>query len=151
MNEGFNYVHKHRLQGKKQQTLPFFQLSSGEYEYPETVDFQMSDSDCIALPYGYMVSALLDSNSTILARYNNWEIVIEGKNLKPVYRALVERKLKSVRKAFENENDSPQLKTFISNISIKDMVENVQISHESSANDNNNELDAEIEEEAKKR
>lgn len=122
MNKGFESIFNER-KVINAEADPFYRVLSGEYEFPENVNFQYSKDNCIALPYGYFASAMLTENRFIHIKYNGWEITLKGRNLRPLYNALIERKLKFVRRADEDELDNADLKTFVSHLNVKDLSE----------------------------
>lgn len=117
MGKGFNDIHDEK-QARHTKREPFFKIANGEYEYVENISFQNSKNECLALPYGYFVSAMLAEN-TLHIMFNNWEVFLEGRNLKPIYNAILDRTLKAIRKAEDGEIDSAELPCYISHLQIK--------------------------------
>lgn len=122
MDKGFESIFNER-KARNAEADPFYRVLGGEYEYPENVNFQHSKDNCIALPYGYFASAMLTENRFINIKYNGWEITLTGRNLRPIYNALIDRKLKFVRRSYDDELDNSDLKTFVSDIKVKDLTE----------------------------
>lgn len=106
---------------------PFYQLVE-EFDYAYMVDFEMSADDAIVLPYGYFISAYFTNNSTLQIKFNNWEVSITGRNLRPIYKGIVRQKLKYVRQAATGEGDSNEYDTFVSNVTVINTHERVATS-----------------------
>lgn len=124
-DKGFGVIHGEK-QSKVQSLQPFYKIAQNEYDYEEMVDFQYNNGNRIALPYGYLVSVVMRENSTIQARYNNWEIIIYGRNLKIIYQALLSRTLKFVRKAENYEKDTMQNDVFIDDVIANDLTKDLR-------------------------
>lgn len=105
-------------------TSPFYQLVE-EFDYAYMVDFEMSADDAIVLPYGYFISAYFTNNSTLRIKFNNWEVSITGRNLRPIYKGIVRQKLKYVRMAASGETDNNEYDTFVSSIEVSNTHERV--------------------------
>jgi hypothetical protein len=105
-------------------TSPFYQLVD-DTDYAYMVDFEISSADAIVLPYGYFISAYFSNNSTLEIKFNNWEVTICGRNLRPIYKGIVRQKLKYVRMAAENELDSNEYDSFVSSIKVVNTHERV--------------------------
>lgn len=99
-------------------TSPFYQLVD-ENDYAYMVDFEMSADDAIVLPYGYFISAYFANNSTLQVKFNNWEVSITGRNLRPIYKGIVRQKLKYVRMAANGETDNNEYDSFVSSIVVR--------------------------------
>ena len=103
-------------------TSPFYQMVD-ELDYAYMVDFEMSNDDAIVLPYGYFISAFFSNNSTLQVKFNNWEVVITGRNLRPIYKGIVRQKLKYVRMASGSEEDNNDYDSFVSSITLRNTHE----------------------------
>lgn len=99
-------------------TSPFYQMVD-ESDYAYMVDFEMSADDAIVLPYGYFISAYFANNSTLQVKFNNWEVEITGRNLRPIYKGIVRQKLKYVRMAASGEVDNNEYDSFVSSIVVR--------------------------------
>ena len=108
-------------------TSPFYQLVE-ESDYAYMVDFEMSADDAIVLPYGYFISAFFANNSTLQVKFNNWEVVITGRNLRPIYKGIVRQKLKYVRMAANTEVDCNEYDSFVSSITVRNTHESMTAS-----------------------
>ncbi len=99
-------------------TSPFYQMVD-ESDYAYMVDFEISADDAIVLPYGYFISAFFSNNSTLQVKFNNWEVTITGRNLRPIYKGIVRQKLKYVRMAAASEADNNEYDSFVSSIVVR--------------------------------
>lgn len=105
-------------------TSPFYQLVD-ESDYAYMVDFELNNDDAVVLPYGYFVSAYCTANSKLHIKFNNWEVTITGRNLKPIYKGIVRQKLKYVRMANVDEVDNSAFDSFVSEIKVVHTHENI--------------------------
>jgi len=105
-------------------TSPFYQLVD-EADYAYMVDFELNNDDAVVLPYGYFVSAYCTANSKLHIKFNNWEVTISGRNLKPIYKGIVRQKLKYVRMASADEVDNIGFDSYVSEIKVVHTHENI--------------------------
>ena len=103
---------------------PFYQMVD-EFDYAYMVDFEISNGEAIVLPYGYFISAYFTNNSTLQVKFNNWEVTITGRNLRPIYKGIVRQKLKYVRMAAEGELDNNEYDSFVTGIKVLNTHERV--------------------------
>jgi len=112
---------------------PFYQVADSEYDYAFMIDFEMANGNAVVLPYGYFISAHLQHNEKLHIKFNNWEVVIKGRELKPIYKALVTQKLKFIRMALAGEKDNSEYTSFVSDIKFLNVYENIETDTNSAA------------------
>ena len=95
--------------------LPFFKTGHARVL---TLELQSKTRDCWALSYAYLLSLHYDVTGSIELQFSSAKVVIEGQQLKPLYDALKEQTVVSIREA-DLEGERPTgVVTFVQSVAV---------------------------------
>ena len=95
--------------------LPFFKTGHTRIL---TLELQSKTRDCWALSYAYLLSLHYDVTGSIELQFSSAKVVIEGRQLKPLYDALKEQTVASIREADLESEQSTGGVTFVQSIAV---------------------------------
>ena len=96
-------------------SLPFFKTGHARVL---TLELQTKTRDCWALAYAYLLSLHYDVTGSIELQFSSAKVVIEGQQLKPLYDALKEQTVVSVREADQDSDRASIGVTFVQSIAV---------------------------------
>ena len=95
--------------------LPFFKTGHARVL---TLELQTKTRDCWALAYAYLLRLHYDVTGSIELQFSSVKVVIEGQQLKPLYDALKEQTVVSIREA-DLEGERPTgVVTFVQSVAV---------------------------------
>lgn len=81
--------------------------------YVATLDFRLKDGTRVALPYATLLKSSFDPSKGITLEYSTDTVMISGRNLEPVYKAIAQHRLSALGEsgeravAFDQEYGEP--------------------------------------------
>lgn len=105
--------------GEEEDANAFYSTLGGGGSDSRFLDLRFSDGQRAAFSYGDLVWFNLHPQGTIAdLEFNGILITIEGRGLRPLYENLLDRKVRWVREADSNWEDSDNVETVVARISI---------------------------------
>lgn len=83
------------------------------------LDFVFRTGDHQAFPYAHLLWLRFDASGTIGLMFAGHRIIIEGRNLGPLYTAILRHDVESVREADLRHSDIPEYETVVGNILVQ--------------------------------
>ena len=104
---------------EQQVEYDFFTLEKQTNKTAIMLDIEFENGDCLALPYAYLSKIKFDLSSGITITWGATTILIEGRNLKKLYKYLVRHKVNFIRESIDKLDDEKAKQLYITKIEIK--------------------------------
>lgn len=89
----------------QEQEYDFFTLEKQTAKYAIMLDIEFENGDCLAMPYAYLSKIKYDLSSGITIDWGGTAILIEGRNLKTLYRHLTRHKVLIIHETIDKVDD----------------------------------------------
>ena len=90
-----------------------------EGEPPMLLDLRLTTGDALALGYPHLLAAELDASGSLTLHAARHTVVLSGRNLGPLYAALVALRLRGVREVGSRDDDLPETVTTVNDIAVR--------------------------------
>jgi hypothetical protein len=99
-----------------------FSLLSADRRHKLMLEFRFKTGNAVALAYSYLVSVHLDPSKAIRMDFSGYEVILSGRNLAPLFSALVSQRVAVVREMddLQAEANLPQGETVVTEITVGD-------------------------------
>jgi hypothetical protein len=101
-----------------------FSLVSADRRQKLMVEFRLKTGNAVALAYSYLVSVGLDPSQSIRMDFSGYEVQLAGRNLAPLFAALVAQRVAVVRESddLQAEATLPKGATVVTTIEVQNLA-----------------------------
>ena len=86
---------------------------------PLLLDLQLRTGDALALGYAHLLAAEFDAGGRLVLHAARHKVTLEGRNLRPLYDALVLLRLAAVREVGERDDGLPEAATVVNAVRVE--------------------------------